>query len=315
LIAVLISTLSASAQGEPQAAPVPAPAVEVTARAKSLFDQGVTLAGRGLYHDAELAFRDSFALLPRINTQFNTVVIVFRQDRFAESLYEIDAFLERSDPMRDADQRARVQELRARAERQVAVLTVTVSPQEAAIQGVRAVQTGHGRRAYLMPGSHDLVVSAKGFRSRKLRLEARPGEAERLDVALEPLAKPKLMPVAQAQPSPSTAVPWAMVASGGVLLLSAAVTGVLALDADHEVTARCDPDGAPCRDLELRSVQSRAATLATVTDVLAIAGGAGLAVGVGWLAFFDRESAPRRGIAVAIGGTRRGFFSQVKLAF
>lgn len=131
---------------------------------------------------------------------------------------------------------------------------------------------------------------------------AQPGQPQQLQVTLARTPPPPPRVVVRTEPEPNTTLPWTLTLAGGGLLAAAAVTGVLALGADREVTSECAPRGAPCERLELRSAQSRAKTLAAVTDVLWVSGAASAAVGVGWLLLRGGGEGEQPARAARIGG-------------
>ena len=288
-----------------------------TQQARARFDEGMELAEQGRYYDAEKAFAASFALVRRPNTQFNWAVALFHQGRFAESLRLLDSFLSRTDPVRDTEQRRRAEVLRERAAAKIASITLVLSPESATIEGIDALGTGRVRKAYLPPGSHHVAVSAPGYRARAIEIDAHAAQRQTVQVTLERQPPPKPEVIVRVERRSSRVVPWSMTIGGGVLLASAAVTGLLALSADHEVTDQCKPDGPLCERPELRSAQSRAKALAVVTDVLGATGVLSLGLGTGWLALFGagaQERKPKAALSVALN-RKDGVFSEVHFAF
>jgi hypothetical protein len=97
--------------------------------------------------------------------------------------------------------------------------------------------------------------------------------------------------------------PWLTIGVGAALLVSGAVTGILAKSADDEVIAGC-PTLERC-DETVRDARDRAAALGQVTDVLLVAGGVVVAAGVTWRlvvpASRPAASGPH-GLFVAAGG-------------
>jgi tetratricopeptide (TPR) repeat protein len=102
-----------------------------------------------------------------------------------------------------------------------------------------------------------------------------PRVAPAKPVAVRPDAPP---PPASSDSTP--VAPWIVAGTGGALLIAGAVTGALALAADHDLNEKC-PGNRDC-DPSLESLQNRAVVLGTTTDVLLITGGVLVAGGLTW---------------------------------
>lgn len=95
-----------------------------------------------------------------------------------------------------------------------------------------------------------------------------------------PVTVPPVVPPPPASSDGSSVAPWVVAGTGGALLIAGAVTGALALAADHELKQGC-PDNHDCNP-SLEPTRDRALLLGTTTDVLLITGGVLVAGGLTW---------------------------------
>jgi hypothetical protein len=105
---------------------------------------------------------------------------------------------------------------------------------------------------------------------------------------------------------------WLLLGTGGALVATAAVTGLMALDADAEFEEKC-PELRDC-DSSLLSLQERTATLSTATDLLLLSGGLALGGALLWLLLADeaQPSQPRR---TAVDRTANGAGLELRVRF
>jgi hypothetical protein len=135
------------------------------------------------------------------------------------------------------------------------------------------------------PGTHRITLSTSSA-TKELDVEVRAGERQRrIEVAPPPAAlPPAIVPRTERQPprSEGSLVPGAIVLGFGLAGLGVgAVTGGLALSANGDATALCEGGACPAdREEQIRSDLDGAGTLADVSTVSFIAGGALTAVGV-----------------------------------
>lgn len=271
--------------------------------ARALFEQGRQLAGEDRLAEAERAFEQSLELVPRPNTRYNLAILRYRMRRFAACMHTLDGFLERTDPVRDAEVRTSALELRALASKYVGLVIVRVSPATAVVSGADFTGAGAQRVAFLDAGTYKIVVSAPLRAPRELELNVQPGRSQRLAIGLTRAATAVR---AAGEDAPRDVWPWVLTTAGGALLAGAVVTGLLALDADREVTSECPP-GQPCERLELRSAQARAESLASATDALWITGALSASIGVGWLLLANDSGRDDKAVMVSGRGVRLAF--------
>jgi hypothetical protein len=304
--------------------PAPAATAEASERAHALFASGVDKAKAERWHAAESDFRASHALVPRPSTLYNLALVLYRQRRFQESIELCAAVLDSQDPPADAKHRAHAETLVSRIREQGAAIEVLVTPEHAAwsIDGHVMVGSGPRRQVLLAPGSHVFDFIADGFESRRVELAVGEGDRHTATVELTPVATAAPAPAhsnaspaqIDARPEPPARPParelsardrtpqWILLGAGGALLAAAAVTGIAALNADAEFKDGC-PDLRDC-DADLASVQDRADTLATATDVLLVSGGLAVGGALAWMLLTN--DAPKSQHRVAFGASVDG---------
>ncbi|HEX7670542.1 MAG TPA: hypothetical protein VF395_13200 [Polyangiaceae bacterium] len=250
--------------------------------ARGLFEHGVKLAGEERWAEAEQAFSESEALVPRASTAYDRALSLYRLGRLREMLAELDRFMSWSDPTRDADDRASAERLRQNAEAALGTLTVTVIPVDTVIEVDREVIHGTLERSLrLDPGEHLLSLYRQGFVGERRTVRLAAAEHVQVAVALQAVPPPPETPPPPSReppgtrerktrpPSRSYAVPITLAVLGGVSLAGAAVTGIIAGNLNGQISARCR--GADC-PAELSDDQSRMWALAMTSDGLLIAG-------------------------------------------
>src|SRR4051812_6645469 len=78
--------------------------------------------------------------------------------------------------------------------------------------------------------------------------------------------------------------PWILMGVGGAMLVTGAITGIVALDKTNGIESKCPGDQCP-RSFDLSGERSSAKTFVRVTDVLLIGGSVVTLGGLGWLLF------------------------------
>jgi hypothetical protein len=178
------------------------------------------------------------------------------------------------------------------------------------IDGEAARELGSERSLEVLPGLHDAEVSAPECVTLHVSLTTTAGIDLERAVTLEhvrpnvPSPIPSLVPV-EAPPAPFsvTTAPWIAIGVGGALLAAGAVTGVLALEADHELEQQC-PATRNC-DPSLRSDQNRVLALGRATDVLLVSGSVLLVGGVAWRLLVPAPASKVNGREVFLGASGR----------
>ncbi len=223
-------------------------------------------------------------------------------------------------PLEDK-RREKAESLLERARQRVGAFTVELSPREAEIKiADQPLELDDKGRAFLEAGRHPVTVSADGYQTLTAELEVKGGESKELIYVLQKARAPETeLAAAPAAALPAAAspastadsasapgseraedtgggfplVPVVVAGVGGAMLIGAAVTGVMALVEQSELEQKCRDD--VC-DPDLESTKQSADTLATVTDVLWVAGV--LTVGTGVVLHFVLPGEPSESASV-----------------
>jgi hypothetical protein len=146
-----------------------------------------------------------------------------------------------------------------------------------------------------------LEVKSPSGESARWELDATPGSkaAHVFDLTPAPKSAPKTTYVA-VEEAPSRTVPWLVTATGGALLVSSAVTGLVTMNKVSKLEARCPNDTCPPGsglDAERDSIKR----MSRVTDILLVGGAVFTTTGVVWLLLSggSHEAAPARDEALA----------------
>jgi hypothetical protein len=317
--ALAVADLAGAEPEQDQPAPEGTPSEDE--RARALFSAGIAKIRDENWREAESDFRRSYELVPRASTLYNLALVVFKQGRLTESLALASELIRTADPARDAKHRQNAATLIQRIEQQVSVVEVTVAPADAAItvDGHPAEGAGARRRLIIEPGRHRLEFSRAGYTAESMEMALSSGKERMIDVKLEPL-EPSSPPAALRPDRPPAATgrsqgpalehdaesrsitPWFIVGAGGALLGAAAVTGVLAKNADDDFVERC-PELEKCNP-KLEPLQTRARTLAVATDVLLVSGG--VAVLSGLASWYFTPEPPQGKLRAAAAVTPEG---------
>jgi hypothetical protein len=277
---------------------------------RELVREGLQEFDRGNWSEAYAAFKRAHAVFPNARTQRSLGVSAFEARRYVTALDHLRAALEDGRRPLTPEQRAEVESFIARADGYVARLSLTVTPLEAtvAVDGGAAVPVSAETELLLDPGIHDLVFTAPGSESERIRLEVVAGEQRPLHVTLRDPAVTAGTPArgsASVEPTmrveadrpPARLGPYLVLGAGGALLIGAAVTGLLAQSAADELEDNCDQNGC---DPSLETTRDRGEALETATNVLLGVGAAAVvAGGVWWL--LQSASAPDERASAAFG--------------
>ncbi len=173
-VVLCMAVVAGVAVGEVAEAQVPD---EAAAReARTLFEQGNTLAEQQRWSEALEAFRRSLAIVARPSTRINIAMSLLRVGRAREALASFDEFLRTADPGRDAERITTAQRLRREAQEALATLVI-----EGVAEGTEV----------LVDGAHESGVGGGGRRevqldpgTRRIELRGRNGASERFEVHL-----------------------------------------------------------------------------------------------------------------------------------
>lgn len=108
--------------------------------------------------------------------------------------------------------------------------------------------------------------------------------------------------------------PWIVAGAGGALILTGAITGILALGAESDLEEMC-PNGA-CTSPSFEDTRDSGQTLAVVTDVLLVTGVLAAGAGVAWaLLAGGSEERPSEAPVASIACTTTACATNVRVSF
>lgn len=290
---ILLSAASALAaaetafETEPNAselAPEPAAAdSSPEERAKRAFEAGVQALSQRQWTNAEAFFRESLALVRRQSTLYDLAVALYMQGRARECIAVLDEMLhfDASAGSERYEHNAALLRERARAELSTVRLVVSPATAEVRIDGQATKKAGAERSLDVVPGRHEVEVSAAGHTTKRLVLVTRARSELERAVNLE------ILPVARAErglersarprePALLRLAPWIPMGTGGALLTAGAVTGIVALRNASEYKDQC-PSKQSC-PASSEDAYDRAQRFGLISTAL-LASGAVLAAG------------------------------------
>lgn len=257
------------------------------------------------YEDAYREFRAAYAASPSPKILGNIGFCAMKLERDGEAIEAYQRYLAEVSDI-DPDEREQIAKDLQTMQSGVVRLSISVKGGSGAITilDTRTPTTGTPVvNAYpfpgkeltigLRPGRHSLRARTAGSdESKTWELDATPGSKSthvfEIVHASEPV-KTKATPVRVEDP-PSRVAPWLLTATGGVMLVTAGVTGLLTLNKVSQLESRCPNDTCPAGyglDAERDSIKR----LSRVTDVLLIGGAVVTTTGIVWL--FASGSAPK----------------------
>lgn len=286
----------------------PVSAQDVRVLARQHFEEGVRRFDARDYESALIEFHEAYRLKPHPSVRVNIANCYERLGKPVEAVTHYEAYLEEAGSTLAVAERRQIKRTITRLQHSIGTLTLELSPPGAnvRIDGQPFIQNDRGSIS-LSQGGHILEVDAVGYASERRQIAIHGKERTVETIALAPaVSKPTAEP---ATPHTNSAdegslhfrLTTPVLVAGGVtaaLLVSAIVTGVLALNADGDF----DDALARSRDTNLsneerqRAVQEgedaadSANTLATVTDVLFVS----TVIGAGVTAFLLFNEAERR---------------------
>ncbi len=183
LASIALGVMLVAAQASAQSAQ------DERAAARALFEEGVELGGADRWAEALAAFRRSAALVPRASTSYNIANALYRLDRPAAGLAELDRYARMPEVLGDEAARQRGARLRKLLEAAVVEARLLIVPAEAQIfvDGRPVTLVGPERHLLLDPGAHTLRVTHDGHVPHQRDIEVERGSVVELSVALEPL--------------------------------------------------------------------------------------------------------------------------------
>jgi len=313
------------------------PPDETIRMARKRFQEGVAAIDAGNYEAARVAFQQAYALKPHASVLRNLGQAELKTNRYLEAARHLSTFVRETTYGTAAERDAAAKSL-ALAETHVGrvLVTVDVPGAEITVDGEPAGRSPFSEPFYAEPGDRLVRIQKDGYEPYEKSQAIEPGRTTQLKIALTAspvptpaasvsrVASPIETPSGEANanatdgvgppppglvPEPDSAVDGrtvALVASGGVALVSAGVWLGFALKGDS-LESRADdlrwqiatlPAGAGCPGRavcdELRDVSDRRATANTVALVGGIATGVSAAAFAGTLLFWPRS---RSGVA------------------
>jgi hypothetical protein len=289
----------------------PALAADDDARAKAtaLVKEGAHRYLAKDYAGALSLFQQGYQAYPSPRIEFDVAQCLHHLDRPEDAATTYQSYLDDAvnDPAVDASSVAAARQALDELDTRVFRVVVATTPEDAHLEiDGRVVRAGRAFVARAAP--HTLRVSAAGYQSRSVPLQAPASGPLRLAVALTAqapasadLLPPPPAPLAPGElASPMVAAPvshapsWVAWGIGGALAAGGAIAGVLALQSANAITARghscpsASPDDASCGTWQAQ---------ATAADILF--GGAVVAGGVGAVLWFTAGPGPTAGSAQA----------------
>lgn len=163
-----------------------------TQRARSLFEEGLALAESQRWAEALSAFRRSAELVPRASTSFNIANALYRLDRPADALVELDRHGAMPEVQRDYAALRREAALRELVKTAVAEVRLAITPSaaEAFVDGRLSKATGFERLLHLNPGTHSIRITHDGYVATLRELHVERGSRGALTIALRPHTPP-----------------------------------------------------------------------------------------------------------------------------
>jgi hypothetical protein len=260
------------------------------AEARLAFEQGLEELRGERWPEAETDFRRSLGFVKRMSTMYDLAFVLYMRGQPRECLALLEELGRGEDGVHDTRYEGYAALLMPRVLAQLGTLQFVVSPPfaEVRIDGELAHANGTTRSLLVLPGNHDVAVTAPGFEPKYFALVARGGVELQRELSLgsvesgrSPTPTPEL---AEAHAPRSHAfldvAPWVVVGVGGALLASGVVTGIAALNADGEFHSRC-PSNRDCNPAD-EPVRNRAVAFGHAADVLLVSGAVVAAGGITW---------------------------------
>lgn len=159
------------------ATPCTGAAQDAAVRARTLFDEGVTLSDHGDFEGAVERFRLSLALVERPSTLFNLAVALRELGRVPEAIAALERFVDIADESIEASRRAQASTWLASLRARGGTLVLDYDPPHATVR-IDDVDIGQDSPlvADLAPGMHRVEVSAPGSASESFEVTISPGE-------------------------------------------------------------------------------------------------------------------------------------------
>ena len=168
------------------------------------------------------------------------------------------------------------------------------------------------------PGDHQVTVKADGFEDATWEFEARAGHGEAHSFAMKKREAPLIVgPAALPMRESPSVLPVVVMGVGGAMLVTGAVTGLVALSKTSTISKACPNDMCP-NTFDLASNRDTARTFVRLTDILLIGGAVVGGVGLTWWMLARKpseEAAPASAPKASAMCTGQGCIGTLRLAF
>jgi hypothetical protein len=162
------------------------PAADPEAEYATLVSGALSEFEQGRWEQARVWFERAHAVRPNARTLWGLGVTAFELGRYVQAIEELETALgDQRYPLEDA-QREKARDVIARAERHVAMLSIELVPERAALT-LDGAETPD-RQLVLSPGRYTLIARAPGYRDRELSVDAEPGDKRVVRLTLPPIA-------------------------------------------------------------------------------------------------------------------------------
>lgn len=301
VLAALLAPALAAAQAEPPA------------EYQATIAEAVEESTAQNWPEAKALFERAHAMFPNARTLRGLGTVAFGARRYVESAGHFAAALKHPVRPLTSEQRTQVEGLLARSRVYIGHLELDVTPADAliSVDGVRPELGPGDAKLALDPGTHQLVVRAKGYREAMRQVLIEGSKTAKVEVELERAQHPVAMRAEAPGEAAGSAEPsmdgggrlWTWVAGGAALAFGAGAIA-LHLSAGSDVDAIADScskrGGCTLADrdrrLDDRSVGTKE-TLATVGIVAAATAGVGAVV----LFFVEGDDDEDPAVALQVG--------------
>jgi hypothetical protein len=290
--------------GRGHAAPPPA--------AVSLFDECVTTFERGQFQAADACFLRVLALYPSGVVLHNLGRINERLGRLLEAY---DYYQRSTNAAVGTLTPAELQEVERRRDRlRLRLGLLVVGPRTAGVTITidgRIRSLGRGKAVPLLPGPHEVTLTAAGHEPLRVRVTLAAGEIKRLEPPLEPIGRARPVPAAPeptlapvgTRPEPEDApavdpaprrwqrlVGYGTAGAGVAALVVGTVMGAVAMSRADDAKAHCSPTEKNLCDPQGLGLRRDAQSAATVSTATLATGGVLVVAGVLLWALAPREA-------------------------
>ena len=158
--------------------------------ARRLFERGIYLGQSDRWADALAAFRSSAELVPRASTSYNIANALYRLNRPADGLRELDRHHAMAQASGDDEALRREADLRVLLVSAVAEVRFAITPTDARlfVDGQVSSLSGFERLVRLNPGTHSVRVVREGHSEAIREIQVKAGTREYYAISLERVA-------------------------------------------------------------------------------------------------------------------------------